>query len=586
MKEMSDQMRGVVFVLAALAILFAWQHFYKPPVPPPQPKGAPTAQTTGSATSPKPPSAISSGAAQAGKKGAAPVVARNPTVEQASEEKTVIVESGLYRVEFSNRGGVVKSWLLKKYFDDAKPPRPLDLVNADAAQQLGWPFSLLLADAQQTEQANSALYKVTVDQGELGAERDGAARGGNEFTAPATVTFHWSDGHLDIAKKLRFGTNYEVSVNAQATLDGKQLPVAIAWRGGFGDKALYKASIQVNVFYKQNDKLDLLQGKKLGVSGNQSQPSLQAGPLQYAGIEDQFFTAAFLADGTNLSLWHWTQDHGIVEDGKPATEPIAEMAAGTLSGEPLEMRVFVGPKDLAILNAAKPPLEDLVQFGWTGIVAKPLLLVLQWLHKYIPNYGWAIVALTLLINVAMFPLKMKSWRSMQKMQKVGPEIRSIQDRYKKYSMTDPRKRKMNEEVMAIYQREGINPMGSCLPMVFQMPIWWALWRVLNGAIELRHAPWVGWIHDLSAMDPYYILPIAMTITMYLMTKMTPQTTTDPAQQKMLALMPLMMGFIFFRLSSGLNLYMFTSNLVGVAQQVYLNRTVPLPAKGKLKKKNE
>jgi YidC/Oxa1 family membrane protein insertase len=187
----------------------------------------------------------------------------------------------------------------------------------------------------------------------------------------------------------------------------------------------------------------------------------------------------------------------------------------------------------------------------------------------------------------MFPLKMKSWRSMQKMQKVGPEIRSIQDRYKKYSVTDPRKRKMNEEVMAIYQREGINPMGSCLPMVFQMPIWWALWRVLNGAIELRHAPWMGWIHDLSAMDPYYILPIAMTITMYLMTKMTPQTTTDPAQQKMFALMPLMMGFIFFRLSSGLNLYMFTSNLVGVAQQVYLNRTDPLPAKGKqLKKKNE
>jgi YidC/Oxa1 family membrane protein insertase len=188
--------------------------------------------------------------------------------------------------------------------------------------------------------------------------------------------------------------------------------------------------------------------------------------------------------------------------------------------------------------------------------------------------------------MAIFPLKMKSWRSMQKMQKVAPEIRQIQDRYKKYSMSDPRKKKMNEEVMAVYSREGINPMGSCIPMLFQMPIWWALWRVLNGAIELRHAPWIWWIHDLSAKDPYYILPIAMTITMYLTTKMTPQTTADPSQQKMMQFMPLFMGVIFFRLSSGLNLYMFTSNLVGMAQQWYLNRTEPLPSRSKFKKKNE
>jgi YidC/Oxa1 family membrane protein insertase len=170
------------------------------------------------------------------------------------------------------------------------------------------------------------------------------------------------------------------------------------------------------------------------------------------------------------------------------------------------------------------------------------------------------------------------------MQKVAPEIRSIQDRYKKYSMTDPRKKKMNEEVMAVYQREGINPMGSCLPMMLQMPIWWALWRALTGAIALRHAPWMLWIHDLSAKDPYYILPIAMAITMYLMTKMTPQTVTDPTQQKMTTLMPLMFAAFFFTLSSGLNLYMFTSNLVGVAQQYYLNRTQPLPSRSKFKKK--
>jgi YidC/Oxa1 family membrane protein insertase len=251
------------------------------------------------------------------------------------------------------------------------------------------------------------------------------------------------------------------------------------------------------------------------------------------------------------------------------------------------MRVYVGPKDLAILSKEGPSLEALVNFGWTGVVAKPLLFILQWLHRYIPNWGWAIVVLTLVINFALFPLKFKSQRSMQRMAKVAPEIRSIQDRYKKYSMSDPRKRKMNEEVMAIYQREGINPVGGCLPMLPQLPIWWALWRVLNGAIELRHAPWLGWIHDLSAKDPYYILPVLMAILMYLSTKMTPQTSVDPSQQRMMSLMPLMMAAFFFNLSSGLNLYMFTSNLIGVSQQYYLNRTQPLPTpKPKFKKKNE
>jgi YidC/Oxa1 family membrane protein insertase len=562
--EMGDQIRAVVFVVIALLILFAWGHFYKPPVAPPQP-----AQTTSQPGTSQPPANTSASAGKPAQVSDA-VAAASPAKIEAANEKLIAIESPLYVVEFSNRGGVVRSWRLKKYSDDQKPPHLLDLVNNAAAQQLGWPFSLVLSDAQLEAKANSALYEVTPDQPNL--------------PAPGEVTFHWSDGHLDVTKKLIFGLNYEMTAEVSVLLDGNPIPAALAWRGGFGDRAVYKAASLVTVYYKLNDKLELLQYKKLGVSGNQSQPALQNGPMEYLGIEDQFFTAAFLPDGAQLSLWHWTQDHGIVDDGKPASEPIAEMAAGTTIAAPLRARLYVGPKDLKILEKTKPPLAELINFGWTGVIAKPLLWILQTIQTKVPNYGWCIVLLTLVINFAMFPLKMKSWRSMQKMQKVGPEIRQIQDRYKKYSMTDPRKKKMNEEVMAIYSREGINPMGSCLPMLFQMPIWWALWRVLNGAIELRHAPWIGWIHDLSAKDPYYILPIGMAIMMYLMTKMTPQTTTDPAQQKMMSLMPLMFGFFFFNLSSGLNLYMFTSNLVGIAQQVYLNRSEPLPSRSKFKKK--
>jgi YidC/Oxa1 family membrane protein insertase len=562
--EMGDQIRAVVFVIIALIILFAWGHFYKPPIQQPQ-----TAQTATQEVTSQAPDHTSASAAKPTQTAAAVGAAGFVKVE-ASNEKLLAIETPVYVVEFSNRGGVARSWRLKQYSDDQKPPHLLDLVNTAAAQQLGWPFSLVLSDAQLEAKANSALYEATPDQPNL--------------AAPTEITFHWSDGHLDVTKKLIFALDYDMTAEVSVLLDGKPIPAALAWRGGFGDRAVYKAASLVTVYYKQNDKLNLLQYKKLGVSGNQTQPALQTGPMEYLGIEDQFFTAAFLPDGTELSLWHWTQDHGIVDDGKPASEPIAEMAAGTAIAAPLRTRVWVGPKDLKILEKTKPPLAELINFGWTGVIAKPLLWVLQTIHTKVPNYGWCIVILTLIINFAMFPLKMKSWRSMQKMQKVGPEIRQIQDRYKKYSMTDPRKKKMNEEVMAVYSREGINPMGSCLPMLFQMPIWWALWRVLNGAIELRHAPWLGWIHDLSAKDPYYILPIGMAIMMYLMTKMTPQTTTDPAQQKMMALMPLMFGFFFFSLSSGLNLYMFTSNLVGIAQQVYLNRTEPLPSNSKFKKK--
>jgi YidC/Oxa1 family membrane protein insertase len=563
--DMSDQVRAVVFVLLALVILFAWQHFYKPAAPPPQPNATVPAKTT--------PQAATSPAAAAPLKAAGGGASSVPVV-QANEEKTVVVESPLYRVELSNRGGVVRSWKLKQYFDDQKPPRELDLVNPDVAGELGWPFSLLLFDSQQETLANSSLYQISP--------------GVDHFAAPAAITFHWSDGHLEVTKKLTFNESYEMSVETAVAFEGKAVQgSAVAWRGGFGDKAVYKASALVNVFYKLNGKLELLPLKKLGAPGNQIQPVMQAGPLEFTGMEDQFFTASFLPDSTGLSLWHWTQFHHITTGDKPEAEQVAEMAAGSPMPEPLQMRVYVGPKDLTLLSREKPPLDELVQFGWTGIIAKPLFEVLKWIHKYVPNYGWAIVILTLVINGVMFPLKMKSWRSMQKMQKVAPEIRQIQDRYKKYSMSDPRKKKMNEEVMAIYGREGINPMGSCLPMLFQMPIWWALWRVLNGAIELRHASWSGtWIHDLSAMDPFYILPIVMTITMYLMTKMTPQTSADPAQQKMMTLMPLFMGFIFFKLSSGLNLYMFTSNLVGMGQQYYLNRTQPLPSRGKFKKKTD
>ncbi len=570
--EMSDQARAVIFVVVVMLITFAWLHYFQPPAPPPQKPSQNVSQTTTGAGTAQPTAAQAT---------IAPAVAPvKIPVAQAAAEKIITVESPLYHIEITNRGAVVRSWTLKKYFDDQNPPRPLDLVNSAAAQELGWPFSLALSDAQLEASANSGLYQVTTTP----------AANSNTFDAPATITLHWSDGHLDVTKKLSFTPGYEMSGEVSALLDGKPLTCGISWRGGFGDKSVYKAPQLASVFYNLGGSLTVLQYKKLGTPGNQIQPFQQPGAMQFAGVEDQFFSAAFIPNGADLYLSHWTQWHHYTANNQQTSDPVAEMAVGSAAPGPVKFRAFIGPKDLALLGKVQPSLEGLVQFGWTGVIAKPMLFVLQWLHRYIPNYGWAIVVFTLGLTMILLPIRVWTFHSMRRMQVVAPEMKMIQDRYKKYSMTDPRRQKMNDEIMALYAKHGLSPwsqVSGCLPTLLQIPFLWAFYRMLAGAIELRHAPWIFWIHDLSARDPYFILPIAMAATMYFSTKMMPTpATVDPSQQRMLALMPLMMGVFFFSLSSGLNLYYFTSNLVSVGQQLYLNRTQPAPTRSKFKNKKQ
>jgi len=569
-KELSTETRVLLAFILSMAIMAVWGTFFMPKRPP-QPPEAQAPVTAPEAAQPGAPAKTP--AATPGKTAVeAPTPAAEPRA--ASAETTVVVENELYRVELSNRGGVVRSWQLKNYVDDAKPPRTLDVVHAEAAAQLGgWPLSLTLDDPQLEEQVNSALYAAT-------------PAGGSH--APGEVRFEWSDGRLEVSKHLTFAHNYLVDIETSVRLDGAQLPHAIAWRGGFGDPTAYSAADHVTVFYRANGKLQSKPHKDLGNSEQPAQPLHEPATLDYAGIQDLYFAAAFVPRGPGLALWHWRLERDVTTGDSTTKQPVAEMAAGSTTPGPVAVRLFVGPKDIAVLRQLNPPMTELVNFGeWLGVLAKPLFYFLKWIHNYVPNYGWAIVLMTIAINMVLFPLKVKSWRSMQKMQKVGPEIKSIQEKYKKYSMRDPRKQKMNEEVMAVYKREGINPMGSCWPMLLQMPIWFALYRMLNAAIELRHAPWL-WIHDLSAKDPYYVLPVTMAVTMYLMQKMTPATTMDPQQQRMMQLMPIMFGgmFVIFPISSGLVLYILASNVVGIAQQWYLNRHTPAPATGKAGRKHK
>lgn len=563
MKELSTERRVALAFALWILIMVGWGYVWKPsqPATPPQPP-APASIPASPEQKPATEQPASSGAVAQAKVEAASV----PAPKAATQEKTVVVENGLYRVEFSNRGGVVKSWQLKNYKDNKK--QPLELVNAEAAQQVGaWPFSLAVDDAALEAQVNGALYEMTPGEGPL--------------RAPAEVAFEWSDGHVQVTKRLKFEASYVVVLETSLTVDGKPVAHAAAWRGGFGDTTEFAHADLVKVIFRESQKLHVLEAKNLGVPDHSAQRLRQIGTMQYAGIEDRYFVAAFLPRSENpahwnagMSLWHWRLEREVGEGDKRTKEAVVEMAAGTTLAGPVAFRVYVGPKALDELRAQKPPLNDLVQFGWFGFIAEPLFYLLRWIYGYVPNWGWAIVLMTIGINMALFPLKVKSWRSMQQMQKVMPEIKQIQDRYKKYSMKDPRKQEMNQEVMAVYKREGVNPMGSCLPMLLQMPIWIALFTMLGAAIEMRHAPWLGWIQDLSTHDPYYILPVLMTVTMYISQKMMPATSADPMQQKMLQMMPLMFGFLFLRTSSGLTLYILSSNIVAMGQQWYLNKTTP------------
>jgi len=569
---LSDEQRAGLALLLMVLVLMLWSRFYKPAVPA---KPAETNPPAATVQSQKPtPSAVAPAPA-ATEKSKTSTAAETTTHasaprKEAAQEEIIAVESPLYRVELSNHGGVVHSWKLDKYRDNETPPKPQELVNASAAGQLNaWPLSIHLDDPRLTAAANNGLYVVK------GSSTD--------VHAPSEVDFEWSDGHLDVLKQLKFDIGYKIELSVSATLDGQPLSVGISWGGGFGDQSVPNASALTQVFYSESNKIEALSYKKLGVKTHEI-PVQVTGFIDAAGIEDQFFTAAFLPNRPGMNLWDWTQTQNVTEEGKTSQVPVPEMAAGSQTPGPWEVQLYVGPKELSELGKLEPNLTGLVQFGYMSFIAKPLLKILKWSYKYVPNYGWDIVLLTLAINMALFPFKAKSWRSMKKMQDVAPKQKAIQEKYKKYSMRDPRRRQMQEEIGALYKEHGVNPLGSCLPQLVQFPIWWALYRMLEFSIELRHAPWFGWIHDLSARDPYYILPILMTVAMYYMTKMTPQTMTDPAQQKMMTLMPLAFGIFLFLYSSGLVLYIFTSSLVGIGQQWYLNRSDPLPSRSKFKNK--
>jgi YidC/Oxa1 family membrane protein insertase len=568
-QEPGAERRLLLVFLLTFVVLIIFQpllkKFFPQPAQPEKPVPAQTVPTP--STTPAP-------AASTAAVAAAPVV--NASKQAPSETETVI-ENDLYRITFTNRGAQVKSWILKKFDNDAQNGR-LDLVNPAAAQKFGYPLSLWTYDEALRNKLSSALY-VASNEGQL--------------TAPATITFEYADQDVSVRKTFRFDHTYVLNVETSVVYKGAEIFAAPAWPGGFGDEITPASYAAARIDYHSDASTDktalvfpnfVLRLPVKAISGGNT----MKGPFEWAGTGDQYFTAIFIPDDPSAAALVTLRGSMDVAQ-KPGFNPIGASkdtatvdllgaAVGSVRGSTSE-RVFVGPKEIAVLDTVPIPtikndnadLRGIVDYGWWGILARPLFLWLKWTYNHIvPNWGWAIVLQTLIITIALLPLRITQMKSMLKMQRVAPQIKNIQEKYKKYSLRDPRKAAMNEEVAALYKKEGVNPAGGCLPMLIQMPFLIAYYKMLGVALELRHAHWL-WIGDLSAAD--VVLPILMVVSMVVMQRMTPQAGMDPAQQKMMTvMMPLMMGFIFFRLPAGLNLYYTESNLISIAQQAIMNRT--------------
>jgi YidC/Oxa1 family membrane protein insertase len=572
----TDRRMLIVFVVILLALTVS-QPLLKKYFPQP---AAPTTSSSQSSTQaqPQPQTSSAPTANTTAKTPAAKEPAPTPVSKQAAAETETVIESDLYRVTFTNRGAQIKSWILKKFDNDAQNGL-LDLVNSAAAQKYGYPLSLYTYDEGVRNKLRSALYVASESK---------------TLTAPATVTFEYADNDLVVRKTFSFDNTYVVKADTSVLYKGQPIAALPAWPAGFGDQVSLASYASTLIDYQYNNNIERLPIKCgffsfISRCTEMSSGNTLKGPYDWAGPTDQYFAAAFIPDDPESSALITLRNAIAVprDPSRPDSKETVNMdvigaAVGNLHGPTVE-RIYIGPKELSSLEAvqiprltgANPDLRGLIDFGTFSIIARPLFIWLRWTYFHIvPNWGWAIVLQTLIITLALMPLRFYQMRSMFKMQRIAPQVKAIQEKYKKYSMRDPRKAAMQEEISALYKKEGANPVSGCLPMIIQLPFLYGYYRMLANALDLRHAHWL-WIHDLSSpeLGLLRLLPIGLVISMLITQRMTPQAGMDPAQQRMMTVtMPLFMGFIFWNLAAGLNLYYTESNLISIAQQAVMNRT--------------
>ena len=474
---------------------------------------------------------------------------------EAQSEDLITLDTSLYQAVWSNKGGVLTSWKLRRHKNEKK--EDLDLVPLTAKTVGVYPFALY-EDSPDAAKAglpgivssvyNKALYKVTGSSQQI---KDGQK---------AEIRFSYADGkELEIEKLFTFyGGRYDFDIAVTVRRNGQPVEPRVLWGPGIGNpsesdlKKSFGTGSGASVY--ASEKLYRVDEKKY-------KPEQSAfNFVTWAAYDDNYFTALFIpqaAGGGVAALLKADVENNLSHFFLAAANP---------------GRAFVGPKEFDALKEFGHNSQKIVRFGFFGFIAEILFVTLKFIHKYVPNWGFAIIVLTFIIKVLFFPLTYSSTKSMAKMAELQPKIKALRAKYKKSKTDIAQRRQMNEEMMKLYKENGVNPAGGCLPLLLQIPVFFGLFSLLQAAIELRQSPWIFWIKDLSIKDPTYVTPLLMGATQFITQKMTP-TSADPSQAKMMLIMPVVMTFFFMNFQSGLVLYWLTSNVLQIGQQYIMNSMI-------------
>jgi len=551
-----DLYRAFLAIVLSFIILLGYQYFFAPPVVQQQ---APVEQAGGQAqpgTQPQPPK-------QHQPASVAPVAQVTPvptpvTVDPSARDITI--DTPLYSAVINEQGGGFKHFVLKKYrTEKAEDSGDMALVTEAGFNELPVIFSLDNGAGVDLPvfHADKESVSLTGETGQAILTMKATLTNGLVLTR--TLIFHADTYLIELSYQVSNGSAVATQISPALTLNNS--PFA---HGSSTSRYLFSGPA---IFV--NGELEEIKPKKLAEG-----PQVLQGDVSWTGYEDNYFINAVmpLTKGTHMVTISGSESRvrSVVSEGIFSLEPN--------SSATYTYKVYFGPKKLTILQTADHDLARAINFGWFDILAKPMLWLLNFFNGFIGNYGIAIILVTILIKASFWPITQKGMKSMKNMQKLQPKVAKLKEKYK----DDPTK--MNQEMMAMYKTYKVNPVGGCLPMIIQIPFFFALYRVLMAAIELRHAPFMLWINDLSAPDrlmigfdiPYIhgipVLTLLMGASMYLQQKMTP-TTADPTQAKIMQFLPVIFTFMFINFASGLVLYWFVNNLLSILQQQLINRQV-------------
>jgi YidC/Oxa1 family membrane protein insertase len=533
--------RFLLAIVLSFIILFAYQAlFVKSPPPGPQQPVEQAGQTQ--AVAPREPLYTP------------PVKAEEPQAEAevkappaqpvfSQREQQVVVETSLFRAVWSNKGAALHSWTLKEHKD--KDGQDLDLVNSESATLGLFPFSLVTDSAEFDREVNAALYRPSKTELVLSDGEQGEI----------TFTFADESGN-SVEKTFVFeGGRYDFAIQGKVLKAGLPIQPRWIWGPSFGNPTEDEQKVR----YGGGRGIAVYPPEKVERRGETKYDPDKGNAfnfVQWAAYEDNYFAAIFITEPQMASAAFLREE--------ASTGPVFSLLVDHVQ------RAFIGPKNLDLLKEWGYNTKKIVKFGFFGWIAEILYIAIKAIHGLFPNWGFSIIILTILVKILFFPLTYSSTKSMSKMQALQPKIKALRAKYKKAKQDIDQRRKMNEEMMALYKKEGVNPAGGCLPLLIQLPIFWGFFRLLLVSVEFRQAPFLLWIKDLSLKDPFYVTPILMGITQYISQKMTP-TSADPTQQRMMLIMPVVMTIFFMNFQSGLVLYWLTNNVLQIGQQYITNR---------------